>query len=145
MIGSPAKPESRWNQRQRSEHTAVLYDQIAEALDIPEMHVERTHVWRATLNSITARDGVPEAVRTAHLGHTSAVNRTRYTDLRDMAPLTARCGVFGCAGDHKSGHRVITPGVHTYPAVSIGRICTPCSQGKISTRPGDPIEPRTNE
>lgn len=88
VIGSPAKPEGRWDQRQRSEHTAKLYDQMAEALGIPELHVERTHVWRATINSITAGDGVPEVVRTAHLGHTATVNRSRYTDVRDMSPLT---------------------------------------------------------
>lgn len=88
VIGSPAKPYAQWDQRQRSEHTATLYDQIADALDIPELHIERTHVWRATINSITAGDGVPEAVRTAHLGHTAAVNRSHYTDMRDMTPLT---------------------------------------------------------
>lgn len=88
VIGSPAKPQAQWDQRQRSEHTARLYDQIAEELGIPELRVERTHVWRSTINSITAGDGVPEAVRTAHLGHTPAVNRSRYTDVRDMSPLT---------------------------------------------------------
>lgn len=88
VIGSPAKPKRQWNQRQRSEHTAKLYDEIAKALEIPELKVERTHVWRATINSITAGDGVPEVVRTAHLGHTAAVNRSRYTDMRDMSPLT---------------------------------------------------------
>ncbi|WP_181274675.1 hypothetical protein [Brevibacterium oceani] len=87
IIGSPAKPEAIWNKRNRTMHTAKLYDELAEALDIPELRVERTHVWRATLNSLAAADGVPEAVRVAHLGHTAAVNRSSYTDLRDMTPL----------------------------------------------------------
>lgn len=88
IIGSPAKPDKRWDQRQRGDHTKRLYVQIAEDLDIPELLTERTHVWRATINSLTAGDGVPEAIRTAHLGHTAAVNRGHYTDLKDMTPLT---------------------------------------------------------
>lgn len=87
MIGSPAKPGTTWAPRQRNEAVKALYLAMAEKLGIEHLKVERSHVWRATLNTLTMGDGVPEAVRTAHLGHTSQVSRAHYTDNSDGSLL----------------------------------------------------------
>jgi hypothetical protein len=60
---------------------------MAKDLGIEALKVERSHVWRATVNTLTMAAGVPEAVRTAHLGHTAQVSRAHYTDTSDGALL----------------------------------------------------------
>ncbi|GAA3138908.1 integrase [Kribbella aluminosa] len=90
LIPSPAKPGVVWDQRQRNEAVKTLYLKMAEELDIPALETERSHVWRATLNTLTLGAGVPEAIRTAHLGHTAQVNRRSYTDTRDGAVLARK-------------------------------------------------------
>ena len=87
VIGSPAKPKAVWDQRQRNEAVKTLYLSMAEALGIEALRTERTHVWRATINTLTMAAGVPEALRTAHLGHTAQVSRAHYTDTSDGAVL----------------------------------------------------------
>lgn len=88
VIGSPAKPEKIWEQRQRARAIAELYVQTAEALDIELLVTARSHVWRATLNTIAMNLGVPADVRSASFGHTQDENRQSYTDLTDLTPMT---------------------------------------------------------
>lgn len=87
VIGSPAKPDVVWQQRQRNEAVKTLYLAMAKDLGIEALKVERSHVWRATVNTLTMAEGVPEAVRTAHLGHTAQVSRAHYTDTSDGSLL----------------------------------------------------------
>lgn len=92
LIGSSAKPGAVWDQRQRNKAVAELYVEMAEALEIPALLTERSHVWRTTINTLTMKAGVPEALRTAHLGHTIAVSRKHYTDVSDGQLLTSVLG-----------------------------------------------------
>ncbi|WP_328990460.1 site-specific integrase [Kribbella sp. NBC_01245] len=105
LIPSPAKPGVVWDQRQRNEAVKELYVKMAKELGIPALETERSHVWRATLNTLTLVDGVPEAIRAAHLGHTAQVNRRNYTDTRDGALLAQSLAKMRQAkSTHKSTH-----------------------------------------
>ena len=63
-----------------------MYIELAQVLDIELLETARTHVWRATLNSLLL-DSVPEVVRAAFFGHDAAVNRSAYTDLTDTSGM----------------------------------------------------------
>lgn len=65
---------------------ATLYVELAEALNIGLLETSRTHVWRATLNSLLL-DTVPEVIRAAFFGHDAAMNRTSYADLTDASSM----------------------------------------------------------
>lgn len=69
--------------------SATLYDELAAALDIPFLGTEagRSHVWRATLNTMLRAQGVPEEIRASYFGHEAEVNRRHYTDHRDASVL----------------------------------------------------------
>ena len=85
VIGSPAKPDTPWRQRQRSAATARLYTELADELGMEDLATARTHVWRATLNSVFIE--LPESTRAAYFGHTVAVNRARYTGTSDTSAM----------------------------------------------------------
>lgn len=87
VIPSPARPAGLWDESQRNKAVKSLYVDLAEALDIDVLRTERSHVWRATINTLTMSAGVPEAIRTAHLGHTAQVSRTHYTDTSNGSVL----------------------------------------------------------
>jgi integrase len=86
VIGSPSDTMIPWDRRNCSKEIAALYVELAEALDIGLLDTSRTHVWRATLNSLLL-DTVPEVIRAAFFGHDAAVNRASYTDLRDTSSM----------------------------------------------------------
>ena len=86
VIGSPADAMSSWDRRNCSKEIAKLYVELAEALNIKLLMTHRTHVWRATLNSMLL-DTVPEVIRSAFFGHDVAVNRASYTDLTDTSSM----------------------------------------------------------
>jgi integrase len=88
VIGSPADSSKAWDRRNSGGEVSKLYLEIAEALDIPLLLTARSHVWRATLNSLLLED-VPEVVRAAYFGHDAAVNRGSYTDLTDTSRMVA--------------------------------------------------------
>lgn len=91
VIGSPTDENRQWERSNCSAATRVLYNDIAAALDIPIMATEagRSHIWRATLNTMLLSAGVPEAIRAAHFGHDAEMNRAHYTDHRDTTALVA--------------------------------------------------------
>lgn len=55
---------------------------------MPLQATARTHVWRATLNSLLAAS-VPEVQRAAYFGHDAVVNRSAYTDVTDTSGMLA--------------------------------------------------------
>ena len=84
VIGSPADPSREW-ERQNSIHAvADLYEELAADLHIDKLKVLRSHVWRATLNTIMADNGISVEQRAAFLGHTPAINENSYTDSVDI-------------------------------------------------------------
>ena len=90
VIGAPVNPDDVWDESNRSHAVADFYNNLATELDIPLLQVARSHVWRTTLNTLLI--DVPEAVRAAHFGHDTTVNRSRYTDHHDTTPLIAAAG-----------------------------------------------------
>lgn len=88
VVGSPTKPDRVWDDRRRTAAIAQLYCELADVLNIPELDTQRSHVWRATINTLTMNAGVPDALRAAVLGHTTGVNRARYTDTMDTSAIT---------------------------------------------------------
>lgn len=88
VIGAPTDDKKVWERDNSQKATTVLYTQMAKDLDIAAFATERTHIWRATLNSLLL-DTVPEVVRAAFFGHDAKVNRSSYTDLTDTSPMVA--------------------------------------------------------
>ena len=86
VIGSPADRAKLWDKDNCQKAIAELYKEWAVEYDIPELTTERSHVWRATLNTMYL-DQVPEVARTAFFGHTAAVSREHYTDLGQVGPM----------------------------------------------------------
>lgn len=81
--GVDGKPKP-WDAGNAQKATKRLYAEMAEACGVPVLH---SHAWRATLNSIYATRGVPDAVRANLFGHTEEVNAQYYTDLSDVPAL----------------------------------------------------------
>lgn len=86
VIGSPSNAEKRWEPRNCRQAVADLYSELADELGIELLRTERSHVWRATLNTMFL-DKVPEAVRAAFFGHDAEMNRKSYTDLADVSGM----------------------------------------------------------
>lgn len=86
VIGSPADASKVWEKQNCRKRCGGFYKELGDELDIPMLLTARTHLWRATLNTMFL-DKVPEAVRTAFFGHTSAVNRESYTDISGTLPM----------------------------------------------------------
>lgn len=86
VIGAPADQTVPWDRDNSQKATTQLYIELGEALGVELLKTARTHVWRATLNSLLL-DQVPEVVRAAFFGHDTAVNRSAYTDLADTSVM----------------------------------------------------------
>lgn len=86
VIGSPADGTRQWSRSSVTSEATKLYLHLAKTLKINELLTERTHVWRATLNTLL-REHVGEVERSAWFGHTVEVNRASYTDLTDTSAM----------------------------------------------------------
>ncbi|SLN00522.1 hypothetical protein FM103_08250 [Corynebacterium xerosis] len=86
VIGAPTDDKKVWERDNSQKATTTLYVEMANELGIAAFKTERTHIWRATLNSLLL-DAVPEVVRAAFFGHDAAVNRSSYTDLTDTSVM----------------------------------------------------------
>jgi hypothetical protein len=79
IVGSPFDPSKVWDLRNCTRVVEALYLELGAKLDIKAFERERSHIWRATLNTLLI-DTVPEAMRAAQFGHTAEVNKKSYTD-----------------------------------------------------------------
>ncbi len=91
VIGSPHRQSVCWDRRNLSEMFEELYLEMMHVLGIAEFEHERSHVWRATLNTLL-KGTVPDAMLEAQFGHTADVNRSHYTDTA-MPPEVARAAI----------------------------------------------------
>lgn len=86
VIGSPADQMTQWDRDNCQKATTALYIELGERLRIEMLETARTHLWRATLNSLLL-DQVSEVVRANFFGHDTAINRASYTDLTDTSSM----------------------------------------------------------
>ena len=78
VIGAPADIDAEWERAAVIKAVREYYPQIAELADCPALKTERAHVWRRTLNTMTA--GVLQVdTRAAWFGHTEQENEQSYT------------------------------------------------------------------
>lgn len=92
VFGAPADATQQWDASNRNMKLAKLYIELAEQCKILELHTERGHVWRTTLNSLLA-DYLPEDARIRLLGHTADVNRQHYTAVTDTSKVLRAASV----------------------------------------------------
>lgn len=85
VIGSPADRSKPWDPDNCRKTVAELYPQVAKATGVVLLETARSHVWRATLNSLLVN--VPEVVRSAYFGHDPEVNRRSYTDVTAVGEM----------------------------------------------------------
>jgi integrase len=88
VVGSPYDTDKVWDARNCTKVLESLYEEMAEGLGIEAFQTERSHVWRATLNTLTV-GVVPEVHRAAQFGHTTDVNRKSYTDTAMSSDMVA--------------------------------------------------------
>lgn len=87
VFNSPLSPNKIWDASNVRKLVRTLYNEIAEECDVPLLKTARTHVWRPTLNTIAMNRGVPPEIRAAYFGHAIEINKSAYTDTRDVTPL----------------------------------------------------------
>lgn len=85
VIGTPSDRSKVWNKDNAQKAIKEAYQEWAKIYGIPELRDARSHVWRATLNTMYLE--VPEVARTAYFGHTAPVSREHYTDLGQVGPM----------------------------------------------------------
>lgn len=88
VIGTPADQMTVWDRGNCQKTTTALYKELSKSLEIERLTTLRTHLWRATLNSLLL-DEVPEVARVAFFGHNTATNRGSYTDLADTSGMVS--------------------------------------------------------
>lgn len=85
VIGSPADIDAKWERAAVIKAVREYYPQLADLVPCEPLRTQRAHVWRRTLNTITA--GVLSAeVRAAWFGHTEKENWESYTTYTQMKP-----------------------------------------------------------
>lgn len=85
VIGAPLDGTTPWDPANCRRAVAAFYPELAAVTDTPLLATARTHVWRATLNSLLL--GVPLMIRAAYFGHNEAANTRYYTDTTDTGAL----------------------------------------------------------
>lgn len=115
VIGSPHDGAKPWDARARTKSAAELYTSMAEALKIPLLNTERSHVWRTTLHTLYNDGTVPIAVLDTQFGNSEKVRAKHYTDptrLSDLRNRTqelhAEAAMSEVRKTHKSTHRLRT-------------------------------------
>lgn len=87
VFHAPTAPDKEWDASNAQKAVRQLYMRLSKNLDIPLLSEARSHVWRTTLNNEWLAADIPEAYRSAYLGHTGDVNQQYYTDLKDLTVL----------------------------------------------------------
>lgn len=90
VFGAPAAPGKMWDASNAQKAIRALYDELADALDIPLLRNVSSHVWRATLNTEWRDKGVLPELRAAYFGHTTETNERYYTAGVNLASLAAQ-------------------------------------------------------
>ena len=85
VIGSPTDPDAAWDRDNATKAIRALYPEIGRAIECNVFEHGRSHLWRASLNSLML--DLPDAVRAAYFGHDTKTNRTYYTDTTDVTPV----------------------------------------------------------
>lgn len=87
VFPSPATddPWREWDKSNCSKAVRALYVEMADACGIELLRTARSHVWRATLHTVTRNKGVPIEVRAALFGHDPETARRYYTDTQDVS------------------------------------------------------------
>ena len=87
VVGSPMDPDKQWDKMNCQRAVAALYTECAEATGVGLLATSRSHLWRATLNTLMV--DLPEVMRSAYFGHDAEVNRSSYTDLTDTSAMVS--------------------------------------------------------
>lgn len=85
VVGAPTDPDTEWDKMNCQRAVAALYRECAADTGVELLQTARSHLWRATLNSLMI--DLPEVMRSAFFGHDAEVNRSSYTDLTDTTEL----------------------------------------------------------
>lgn len=88
VIHSPTT-HTKWDSANAGAAVRAFYPILAKELEIPVLAEKRTHLWRATLNTILA-ESVPSSTRAAFLGHSESVNERAYTANVDLSKLRSQ-------------------------------------------------------
>lgn len=86
VISAPADPTKTWERSLANKAVREYYKEIANATGVEKLKTERSHVWRGTLNTVTAGT-LPPHIRAAYFGHTEEVNAQSYTTAVDVRPM----------------------------------------------------------
>ncbi|WP_123507493.1 site-specific integrase [Frondihabitans sp. PhB188] len=86
VIGAPTDSSKEWDASNSKKQTTPLYLEFSTELGIPEFAVLRTHVWRATLNTIF-KGKIDVVTRAAYFGHDPEINKSSYTDVTDTSAM----------------------------------------------------------
>lgn len=76
----PSGNGTQWDRSNAQKALRRLYNELADELGIPLLREVSTHVWRATLNTIYAGEGMSDALRAKFFGHTEDANARYYMD-----------------------------------------------------------------
>lgn len=81
VFGLPHAPQRVWDYRSLGRANEQFYAYLATQTNVTALGQpgRKTHIWRATLNTLT-QNTLPQEVRAAYFGHTAAVNEAHYTD-----------------------------------------------------------------
>lgn len=82
VIGAPSDHTKLWDRDNCRKGAATFYKEIGQALKIPLFETHRTHLWRATINSLVL--DLPANVRAGFLGHSEQINAAHYTAKREL-------------------------------------------------------------
>lgn len=77
--GAPSNAQKAWTLRDANDKLAELYLEMRTALGIDAFETERSHVWRATLNTMMETT-LTAAQRAAQFGHSEKIGNQHYLD-----------------------------------------------------------------
>lgn len=79
FAGAPSDPKNAWSLRAASKELEELYLELHRELGIAVFEHERSHVWRATLNTMLETT-LPASSRAAQFGHSEKIGAQHYLD-----------------------------------------------------------------
>lgn len=101
VVGAPTDPAKQWDKMNCQRAVAALYKECATATGVELLATSRSHLWRATLNSLML--DLPEVMRSAFFGHDVEVNRASYTDVTDTSAMVTAARKLQAVTDETTG------------------------------------------